>query len=629
MQTTSEDKDQKTEMSFADRVFFVVAMCLAVFIKPSQYLMERAYKLPAAGGVIRFFGILSAAAAAIASGYWFGLDAGRTWVATLTIGATSGAITYFYGVPLFYCFLYDWIVEAGKYFWKRVPEPGDKANSYGLSPWFSNFLMRSGYLMIAAGAIGLFLTIAIKTHTSMAPDSAIGGLFAWAVSGVLAFVVTFPAGSFAVKILSAQMPGLAIISGGLLLWASSAYVFGGFGFPWWLVVALDAVSFIVWVGALFPALHVFITKRFFWLAEWMKSVWTRWRDAVIRFYESVYITPSREFKGFFGQSVNIALSVAALYFVGSYLVAAGFGWGVIGLLSFIAMLAMYTVGGTIISALPNGAVIGGLSLIPSIWVAWQASGSASITASVLLGLFFEAGLVGLFMPIFYQFMSTVVKHTVGHEAGLTLVRVHEEMVENISTSWRTTFSDKSEYAEQFAHFANILVAVGGFMAVSAVMQLSGLAGTFGLFVTACATVALYLAGGKFLPSWGNRFLAGLSGFFVGLWCGIATYQATGGIIVAVLALAGGWLFVALVVYPLIYATTKSPFSAMGVSSRLFGACQSLHAFFFGFVERSWTGVVKAYRAIQFSFRPAWDRVSRMWDENWQRARNAVNKVFGG
>lgn len=608
-------------------VMFALAFLLMIVIKPSQILRKHAYE-DSYTFIPRLLGLIASAAAGIIAGsttHTMGMS--MAW--WLPIGLTSLLATYHYIWPLLYLAIFKWSFKVGEFFWARVPEPDlTQPNKYGISPWLSQLLTGIAVFTTIGGATYLAYDLATHIHLSFAGGSSLISFFGWIVSIVVGAVIAIMGAALVLALIGKGIVAIAGVLGlfmGMVLHpAVVAYVGAPQGANL-LTTVIEVTGFVIWMSYIFPAAHLAISIIFRPLGEWLvkaiKQTFVFFATYFDDFLASVYDDRDHNYVRFTRHVLNLALTALVGYLAWPVVTTDGFSVAT-GFFLAIPMGATYLIAGRILLSINSFVLSLLLSLLAASKVFFLAPMFGvpfGVFGAILASALSVILLILLVIPVLYKVSKLFANPLLASWLGAPLDKLHSTLCEEVFNAVDHTYEDRSDFANLFAHVCNIkltLMAYSGMTMLLTVVTLSPLS-TTALPLT--VAVAVYLAGGKLLPHYGNVLIGVLLAASLGTACGVIYYNDQHALPGAILIFAISAAVLYAAILPVTYVISRAILMPLRVTSWALPVFSGIHGFFFGFIAAFWRGVVAAYRAIENAWIPAWRAVTKLWDEAWTGA----------
>jgi hypothetical protein len=608
---------------------FGLAFLVMLLVKPAQYLKKQVYET--SGRTVAWVvGVLAAITASIATGYFLWLQAVSpiAWI-SLAIAALFG--TYYYLWPVLYLIVFRWAFEFSRFLWRNVPAA--KARNFDGPVWFSQLLAG---LAIAGTVISAFLLawhVGHAVHHWLDFTSVLGNLIAIAISVVAGVLSGIFAGFVVISILiEAAMPVLAIASGVATAWHYNdrlVSTVASYDLPTWSNYVVQAAVVFAVAGYVFPLVHLLTSRVFNFVGKYLKD----FIDGFFRRFEklltSTYADSDSKYVSFLHSAGALALTYSAGQYVWSW--AASYGlYGQIGTTAG-AVLVAYLLSTAVLSQCSNVliGIAGALAAFFFVYVTpWL---------HVIEGGWFVLGLHGLvgaalaffvLVPIAYQLVKLIANPLLASWLSDPLSSFQRSVSREIFSANSNTYSDSTGFEPLFAHLTNLLLAVSVFYAVQLASAALALSSWVSLGLPVLMVAFSYLFGGKLLLRWGNHLIGGLVGIAAGVFVGVEVFAHYGqNYWYAIPAFAAGAALTVWLVFPVLYVLFRALANAVAVKSWLLPATAAVYNFCYGFVASFWTQFMAVYRRLEASFKPAWDKLSRSWDESWAAAKAAFDKAM--
>lgn len=615
-------------------VAILIALVAMSVIKPAKWLTKEVYDK--SGALPWIAGVAASAAAGIGLGYHLG------WVLNLSplywiaggVGAVIG--TYFYAYPLAHLGVFQWSFKASGKLWKRVPDAGRSANEYGFSPWFSNTLTFLTQAAIVIGGFVLFWNMADGIHDKIGWTDGFLNLVNWVISVVVSGVLSFIVSALAITFLSQS--GLLLIAAAMGAGVTYHYtpalagIVEAHEWPYYAKHVMQAGVFVGFVAYVFPLAHLFITRVFRGIGEWIERAARYFFDHFGKFISSAYDEKDRNYEGFLQQVVGIAATVVAGSYAWAYVGTFGLSLIPAVAVTVIAVLAAYIILCGITKQI-------GLEIIGAVIVLGATYHLAvhdfyyftdlGILATIGLGAAALVAIALIGYPIAYNIVRLIARPLLSSWLAQPLVNLHKSLSEEIFRSFSRTYSDETPFKNFFAHTVNLASTYGVFVGVTALMAGLSFSPLVAISVTVLASIAAYLGVGKLFNRFDNPLIGTLASIGAGVWGGTMAYAhfdhslwyGVGGFLVA-----GVVNF--LVVYPVTYVVLKAVLNVVRVNDWALPFLSGVHGFFWSFVESFWNLIVEAWRFIEENARPYWQKASAIIDQSWTSAMEVVKHIFG-
>lgn len=620
----SNNKPPKNFLTYIMIVFVVPVMALW---EAAKGLHKAVYEQRWTGPLRALIGVVAGVGAGIGTGYFEGWQNGWSWYAWLPAALAAAVATYAYLFPLAYLAVLRPLRIASKELWEAVPERNQ---------WFTEFLKGAAKLGALGGSAWFAWTQAVSAHANLVANGwgffAGPGAFAWFV------IVGCVAAAFAWSIFATTIYGVCVGTGLLVaygLMGPTSSLLSGFGLTtqaWTFTAA--AVEFLLWIGFVFPLLHVVASHG-------LRFV----KDLALKVYKAAYEKTVGQYEGVFTQLVNIwtAYHLATL----SLTLFAALGLTLAGWVAWVvpAMVALlsYVLVGQLFRAVGNR----GLGIVAAAhalrWtvVPMLASGFA-------LGWVIGGGVLAMALtfylvyPLAYVLVRLVGQFVLNNNVAGLLVTAHdkacdaaEQLVREVAEARTTTYGDDSWFAKMFLHLANVTLLLPVWYYMSGFLAAVGTSGWAAYAFTALALVLSYLLIGRLLLAARNFLVGGvvaLVGAIVagtlayahttwGLWVGIPA-GLVGGFLVA------GWLFPVAYVFARFVVNLVDGFVPL-FSKVVEPVVRGVHEFCWKQAAGLWEQFKSTYRMVKEAIKPVWNSIGEAWSSAWQSVKDTWESIKRG
>lgn len=599
----------------------VIAMFFAgiiyVFREPAIQLKTRVYDLEKQGFAWTLSGIFVSLVAGIGLGYELGWHYNYP-VAKWVLSGTAAAIaTYFYLWPAIVHVLLKGYIRLSEHVWKFIDFSLDPFVKSKSDDWLSQTVFfLTGFLTVGF-ACASFWFVMNFIHVQLAIGFA-GYLF----GGLAGLLVGVGSGFLGIALLNyAKLPWCAAVLGAILIYALRNYTRAYlpaqvFGFN--ITTVFYALELALWVGFIYPLLHITLTKVF--------SKFFKWLEQTVKY---IYHLPKGGYREFYVQAINIA-STAVVFFLVKDFFAPSLASNTI-VLYFAASavsLFVYVVFGRILNFLDNILIGGAVSFAGAHYV-YVSISILQINNSDVWS--FIGGVIGfslfelVIFPIAFVAVKAVAEPLLSSWLREPLVSLHRVLSTELANSYDNTYKDKNEnYIALFSQTASVAATVTAFFGARLLAEALELNLFLSTLLEIVIVVSAYLVLGKLVRYYKIALISRFSALAIAIYLGTQSYAFSSFHNIAYVIAAFGLILTLLLFFPISYVLIKALLTSIKadvwMEPVVVGAFEKVEVIF----EKLWKAILINYDAIKATLDPMFENFNRAFRQSWEQISGSAS-----